>query len=98
MWNFKTATDNDSGNGHQTDGTLHGSGDMHPHRAGVPMAHRHPLERHQRDCERSVPSGDKRDSAHALPHHLLRPSPLATHPLTPYGNGKENKQDGSTAV
>ena len=71
---------------------------MHPHRAGVPMAHRHPLEHHQRDCERSVPSGDKRNSAHALPHHLLRPSPLATNPLTPYGNGKENKQDGSAAV
>ena len=71
---------------------------MHPHRASVPLAHRHPLERHQRDCERSVPSGDKRDSAYSLPHHLLRTSPLVTHPITTYGNGKEDKQNGSAAM
>ena len=69
---------------------------MHPQRAGVPMAHRHPLERHQRDSERSVPSGGKRDSAHSLPHHLLRASPLVTHPITRYSNGKENKKADRT--
>ncbi|KAB3914764.1 DUF3873 domain-containing protein [Bacteroides uniformis] len=43
---------------------------------------RHPLGHHQRDCKRSVPSGDRCNRGYPFHHCLLWLHPLVIHPLT----------------
>ena len=59
---------------------------------------RHPLGHHQRDCKRSVPSGDRRNRGYPFRYRLFRLHPLVIHPLTSYRHGKEKQQDGSAAM
>ena len=53
---------------------------------------RHPLGHCTRDCERSVPSGDRRNRGCAFSHRPLRLHPLAIHPLTLTDMAKRNSK------
>ena len=52
----------------------------------------HPLGHHQRDCKRSVPSGDRRNRGYPLNHRLLRLHPLVTNPLIPTDMAKRSSK------
>ena len=53
---------------------------------------------HQRDCKRSVPSGDRCNRGYPFHHCLLWLHPLVIHPLTLTDMAKKKQQDGSAAV
>ena len=53
---------------------------------------RHPLGHHQRDCKRSVPSGDRCNRGYPFHHCLLRLHPLVIHPLTLTDMAKRNSK------
>ena len=53
---------------------------------------RHPLGHHQRDCKRSVPSGDRCNRGYPFHHCLLWLHPLVIHPLTLTDMAKRNSK------
>ena len=53
---------------------------------------RHPLGHHQRDCKRSVPSGDRCNRGYPFHHCLLRLHPLVINSLTLTDMTKRNSK------
>ena len=71
----------DSNGKFQTSGAIHRVGDMRLDDAHRLRGVRHPLGHHQRDCKRSVPSGDRRNRGYPFHYRFLRLHSLVIHPL-----------------
>ena len=65
---------------------------MYPYRAHRLRDVRHPLGHHQRDCKRSVPSGNRHNRGSPFGYRLLRLRPLVIHPLIPTDMAKRSSK------